>query len=38
MSAQPLIGITTYLADDARWGVWALPAALLPAGDRKSVV
>lgn len=37
MSAQPLIGITTYLADDARWGVWALPAALLPAGYHRLV-
>ncbi|MFH8749968.1 gamma-glutamyl-gamma-aminobutyrate hydrolase family protein [Streptomyces rimosus] len=37
MSAQPLIGVTTYLADDARWGVWALPAALLPAGYHRLV-
>ncbi|MFI8518123.1 gamma-glutamyl-gamma-aminobutyrate hydrolase family protein [Streptomyces sp. NPDC085481] len=27
---KPLIGVTTYL-DQARWGVWDLPAALLPA-------
>ncbi|CAL9284521.1 MULTISPECIES: gamma-glutamyl-gamma-aminobutyrate hydrolase family protein [unclassified Streptomyces] len=27
---RPLIGVTTYL-DSARWGVWELPAALLPA-------
>ncbi|MFJ7067310.1 gamma-glutamyl-gamma-aminobutyrate hydrolase family protein [Streptomyces sp. NPDC101115] len=27
---KPLIGVTTYL-DQARWGVWELPAALLPA-------
>ncbi|MFJ9770365.1 gamma-glutamyl-gamma-aminobutyrate hydrolase family protein [Kitasatospora sp. NPDC101157] len=27
---KPLIGLTTYLTD-ARWGEWALPAALLPA-------
>lgn len=26
----PLIGITTYLEPVARWGVWELPAALLP--------
>lgn len=26
---RPLIGITTY-AQDARWGVWHLPAALIP--------
>jgi len=26
---RPLIGITTY-AQDARWGVWKLPAALIP--------
>ncbi|MFI8256661.1 gamma-glutamyl-gamma-aminobutyrate hydrolase family protein [Streptomyces filamentosus] len=28
--SQPLIGVTTYL-DRARWGVWDMPAALLPA-------
>ena len=28
--SKPLIGVTTYL-DQARWGVWDLPAALLPA-------
>ncbi|MFB7636492.1 gamma-glutamyl-gamma-aminobutyrate hydrolase family protein [Streptomyces sp. NPDC056149] len=27
----PLIGISTY-QEEARWGVWTLPAALLPAG------
>ncbi|MFF8600450.1 gamma-glutamyl-gamma-aminobutyrate hydrolase family protein [Streptomyces sp. NPDC015232] len=27
---RPLIGVTTYL-NQARWGVWDLPAALLPA-------
>ena len=26
---RPLIGITTY-AQPARWGVWDLPAALIP--------
>ena len=26
---RPLIGITTY-AQEARWGVWELPAALIP--------
>lgn len=30
--ARPLIGISTYLLDEARWGQWRLPAALLPAG------
>ncbi|MFG2136782.1 gamma-glutamyl-gamma-aminobutyrate hydrolase family protein [Streptomyces sp. NPDC048650] len=29
--SQPLIGISTY-QEEARWGVWALPAALVPAG------
>ncbi|GGY47826.1 gamma-glutamyl-gamma-aminobutyrate hydrolase family protein [Streptomyces xanthochromogenes] len=29
--SKPLIGISTYL-EPARWGVWDLPAALLPAG------
>lgn len=29
---RPLIGISTYLEASARWGVWGLPAALLPAG------
>lgn len=28
--SKPLIGVTTYL-DQARWGVWDMPAALLPA-------
>ncbi|MCX4968319.1 gamma-glutamyl-gamma-aminobutyrate hydrolase family protein [Streptomyces sp. NBC_00654] len=28
---EPLIGITTYLEPAARWGVWELPAAVLPA-------
>ncbi|MFD9213674.1 gamma-glutamyl-gamma-aminobutyrate hydrolase family protein [Streptomyces sp. NPDC087659] len=28
---QPLIGVSTYL-EDASWGVWRLPAALLPVG------
>ena len=27
---RPLIGITTYAVDDARFGVWALPAMLIP--------
>ncbi|WP_018549133.1 gamma-glutamyl-gamma-aminobutyrate hydrolase family protein [Streptomyces sp. LaPpAH-108] len=27
----PLIGVSTYLEGAARWGVWELPAALLPA-------
>ncbi|POX54037.1 gamma-glutamyl-gamma-aminobutyrate hydrolase [Streptomyces sp. Ru71] len=29
---RPLIGISTYLESGARWGVWELEAALLPAG------
>ncbi|MGW8886911.1 gamma-glutamyl-gamma-aminobutyrate hydrolase family protein [Streptomyces sp. NPDC055749] len=29
--SEPLIGVTTYLEPAARWGVWELPAALLPA-------
>ncbi|MFF2524359.1 gamma-glutamyl-gamma-aminobutyrate hydrolase family protein [Streptomyces liangshanensis] len=28
---KPLIGVSTYLEDSARWGAWDLPAALLPA-------
>ncbi|MEU5363656.1 gamma-glutamyl-gamma-aminobutyrate hydrolase family protein [Streptomyces sp. NPDC005925] len=29
---RPLIGVSTYLETGARWGVWELEAALLPAG------
>lgn len=29
---RPLIGISSYLVDEAQWGQWRLPAALLPAG------
>ncbi|WP_335938509.1 gamma-glutamyl-gamma-aminobutyrate hydrolase family protein [Streptomyces sp. PTD5-9] len=29
--SEPLIGVSTYLEPTARWGVWELPAALLPA-------
>ncbi|MEU3739495.1 MULTISPECIES: gamma-glutamyl-gamma-aminobutyrate hydrolase family protein [unclassified Streptomyces] len=29
---RPLIGVSTYLEAKASWGVWELPAALLPAG------
>jgi putative glutamine amidotransferase len=29
---KPLIGISTYLEESVAWGVWKLPAALLPAG------
>ncbi|WP_210586572.1 gamma-glutamyl-gamma-aminobutyrate hydrolase family protein [Streptomyces sp. GESEQ-35] len=32
MTGRPLIGISTYLEAGARWGVWELAAALLPAG------
>jgi putative glutamine amidotransferase len=31
MADRPLIGVSTYL-ESARWGVWELEAALLPAG------
>ncbi|WP_413756411.1 gamma-glutamyl-gamma-aminobutyrate hydrolase family protein [Streptomyces sp. MMBL 11-3] len=31
MTGRPLIGVSTYL-ETARWGVWELEAALLPAG------
>ncbi|MBW5423134.1 gamma-glutamyl-gamma-aminobutyrate hydrolase family protein [Streptomyces sp. BG9H] len=32
LSARPLIGVSTYLESKASWGVWELPAALLPVG------
>ncbi|MBC2903450.1 gamma-glutamyl-gamma-aminobutyrate hydrolase family protein [Streptomyces cupreus] len=32
MPGRPLIGVSTYLEAGARWGVWELDAALLPAG------
>ncbi|WNM34075.1 gamma-glutamyl-gamma-aminobutyrate hydrolase family protein [Streptomyces sp. Li-HN-5-11] len=32
MTGQPLVGVSTYLESGARWGVWELEAALLPAG------
>ncbi|OIJ92427.1 gamma-glutamyl-gamma-aminobutyrate hydrolase family protein [Streptomyces colonosanans] len=32
MTGRPLIGVSTYLEAGARWGVWELEAALLPAG------
>jgi putative glutamine amidotransferase len=32
MAGGPLIGISTYLEAGARWGVWEMEAALLPAG------
>ncbi|KUJ66576.1 glutamine amidotransferase [Streptomyces albus subsp. albus] len=35
--SKPLIGISTYLESSARWGVWDLPAALLPAGYHRLV-
>ncbi|MFJ9850914.1 gamma-glutamyl-gamma-aminobutyrate hydrolase family protein [Streptomyces sp. NPDC101150] len=34
--SQPLIGISTY-QEEARWGVWTLPAALVPAGYPRHV-
>jgi putative glutamine amidotransferase len=33
----PLIGISTYLEDSVRWGVWDRPAALLPDGYHRAV-
>lgn len=35
--SQPVIGISTYLESSVRWGVWHLPAALLPAGYHRLV-
>ncbi|MFC0598642.1 gamma-glutamyl-gamma-aminobutyrate hydrolase family protein [Streptomyces palmae] len=35
--SKPLIGISTYLESSTRWGVWDLPAALLPAGYHRLV-
>ncbi|MEV8604513.1 gamma-glutamyl-gamma-aminobutyrate hydrolase family protein [Streptomyces griseoviridis] len=32
MTRRPLIGVSTYLESGARWGIWELDAALLPAG------
>ncbi|MEV6108255.1 gamma-glutamyl-gamma-aminobutyrate hydrolase family protein [Streptomyces sp. NPDC051940] len=34
---SPVIGISTYLEQSARWGVWDLPAALLPSGYHRLV-
>jgi putative glutamine amidotransferase len=31
MAGRPLIGISTYLESEVRWGVWTMGAALLPA-------
>jgi putative glutamine amidotransferase len=36
-AAKPLIGITAYAEPDARWGAWALPAALIPLSYVRSV-
>ncbi|MGK5632582.1 gamma-glutamyl-gamma-aminobutyrate hydrolase family protein [Streptomyces sp. URMC 123] len=33
----PLIGVSTYLESSVRWGVWQLPAAVLPAGYHRLV-
>jgi putative glutamine amidotransferase len=30
MTPTPIIGITSYAPEDVRWGVWRLPAALIP--------
>ncbi|MGW2487230.1 gamma-glutamyl-gamma-aminobutyrate hydrolase family protein [Streptomyces sp. NPDC001606] len=37
MTGRPLIGVSTYLEAGARWGVWELEAALLPAGYHRLV-
>ncbi|WP_030782992.1 gamma-glutamyl-gamma-aminobutyrate hydrolase family protein [Streptomyces sp. NRRL S-920] len=37
MSTRPLIGVSTYLESRASWGVWELPAALLPLGYPRQV-
>ncbi|MGC0333105.1 putative glutamine amidotransferase [Streptomyces sp. SAI-170] len=37
MADRPLIGISTYLESSARWGVWDLAAALVPAGYPRMV-
>src|SRR5205085_7880570 len=29
-SVRPVIGITAYAEPEARWGVWVLPAAIVP--------
>jgi putative glutamine amidotransferase len=34
---RPLIGLSTYLEDEVRWGAWELPAALLPDDYRRLV-
>lgn len=34
---RPLIGVSTYVVASARWGVWDLPATLLPAGYARLV-
>ncbi|MER5885805.1 gamma-glutamyl-gamma-aminobutyrate hydrolase family protein [Streptomyces sp. NPDC001941] len=34
---KPLIGVSTYLEASARWGLWDLPAALLPEGYHRLV-
>jgi putative glutamine amidotransferase len=34
---KPLIGITSYAEPEARWGAWALPAALIPLSYVESV-
>ena len=31
-AAAPLVGISTYLEDDTRWGAWRMRAAVLPVG------
>ncbi|MEU6081212.1 gamma-glutamyl-gamma-aminobutyrate hydrolase family protein [Streptomyces sp. NPDC047108] len=34
---KPVIGISTYLEPSVRWGVWDLPAAVLPSGYHRLV-
>lgn len=35
--SEPLIGVSTYLEPVTRWGVWELPATLLPAAYPRMV-
>ncbi|MFX4292684.1 gamma-glutamyl-gamma-aminobutyrate hydrolase family protein [Streptomyces bohaiensis] len=35
--ARPMIGVSTYVESSVRWGVWDLPAAVLPAGYHRQV-
>ncbi|NYV76808.1 gamma-glutamyl-gamma-aminobutyrate hydrolase family protein, partial [Streptomyces sp. UH6] len=37
MPERPLIGVSTYLEAEVRWGSWQLDAALLPSGYHRLV-